>query len=284
MTFKKIHFVTDSTCDLPPDLVEQHHIGVVPCYVNFGGKSYADDGRDLIRENFYADMPHIHPMATTAGPPPGIAERVVADAFEGADHLMIVTAPSSLSGVYNTLRLAATRLPTDRVTLIDSGMTAMALGWQVLLGAETAEKTGDLAAVMETIARVRAVARVYGGLATLDYLRHSGRVGWASAGIGTLLQIKPIVTVIDGEVIAVARVRTFSKAVDELLRLTAEQAPLDKLAVLHTHNPDGAHDLHRRLGDMAPPDTIFVNITPAIGTHIGPGALGVATVSQTWRN
>ncbi len=284
MTFKKIHFVTDGTCDIPPSLVAKHAIGIVPCYVNFGGKSHADNGLDFTRESFYEQMPHMKPMVTSAGPPPGVADRVLAEMAEGADHVMIITAPSKLSGVYNTLRLSASKLPEDRYSLIDSGTTAMALGWQVLIAAEVAEQTGDVVAVKEAVYRVRAHQRLYATLATMEYLRHSGRVGWATVSLGTLLQIKPIIEVKDSDVHSVARVRTFGKAIEEMLRLTVEQAPLDRLAVLHTNNLDGAHDLHARLGDLAPPDTIFVNLTVAVGTHVGPGAIGVATVSQAWRN
>lgn len=283
MTFKKIHFVTDSTCDIPPDLVARHNIGVVPCYVNFGGKSYLDDGLELTHEAFYEQMPHMKPLATTAGPPPGTAERILAKMADGADHLMIITAASNLSGVYNTLRLSAEKLPEGSYTLIDSGTTTMSLGWQVVLGAEVAEQTGDIQAVRNAVLSVRAHQRLYAALATLEFLRHSGRVSWATVSLGTLLQIKPILDVRDGDVHSAARVRTFNKAIDELVRMTLEQAPLDRLAVIHSNNLDGAHDLHRRLGDFAPPDTIFVNVTPAVGTHVGPGAVGVTTVSQAWR-
>ncbi len=284
MTFKKIHFVTDSTCDIPPERLARHAIGVVPCYVNFGGQSHADDGREFTRESFYEQMPNFKPHATTSSPPPGVAERVINEMAEGADHVIIITAPSKLSGVYNTLRLSASKLPEGSYSLIDSGTTAMALGWQVLIAAEVAEQTGDVEAVREAISRVRAHQRLYATLATMEYLRNSGRVGWAAVSLGTLLQIKPIIEVRDGDVHSVARVRTFGKAVEELLRLTVEQAPLDRLAVLHTNNPDGAHSLFEQLGKQAPPDTIFVNLTVAVGTHVGPGAVGVATVSQAWRN
>jgi fatty acid-binding protein DegV len=109
-------------------------------------------------------------------------------------------------------------------------------------------------------------------------------VSWASAGIGALLQIKPILDVREGEVKSHSRVRTFKRAFDELVSLAHEQAPLDRLAIMHADNEKGAHELHEALKDIAPQMTITVNITPTIGTHIGPGGLGIATVNQAWRS
>src|SRR5688500_6708349 len=107
MTSKKIRFVTDTTCDLPADLIEKHRIGVVPCFVNFDGQSFADNGIDITREDFYTRLPDIHPAPKTAAPPPAVAEKVIMETFEGADHLVILTAPARLSGIYNAMRSGA---------------------------------------------------------------------------------------------------------------------------------------------------------------------------------
>lgn len=284
MTFKKIHFVTDSTCDIPSELLEKHPIFVVPCFINYDDRSYADDGVELVREQFYSDLPDQHPSPTTSAPSPALAEKVIRQAAENADHVMILTAPAKLSGIYNAMRLGSEKLPSEQVTLIDSQTTTMGLGWQVVIGAEVAEETGDLQQVAHAIEQVRRHQRVYASLATLEYLRRSGRVGWAAASIGSLLQIKPIIEVEDSEVTALTRVRTFKRAKTELLRLAQEQTPLDRLAVLHTNNEADARTFLERLGSTAPPDTILINITPTIGTHIGPGSIGISTVSQAWRN
>lgn len=283
MTFKKIRFVTDSTSDIPAHWIEQYRIGLVPAFINYGGNSYADDGVELIREEYYNKLASIRPFPTTSAPPPGLAEEVVKSTFEDADHLIIVTAASKLSGIYNTMRLAISSLPQERVTLIDSQTTTMGLGWQVVIGAEVAEKTGDPQQVQDAIYRVRDAQRVFAAIGTMEFLHRSGRVGWAAAGIGTLLQIKPVIEVKQGEVESIARVRTFARAVDELVRLTNEVAPLDRLAILYVTDEEGGHNLREQLGDIAPPDTVFVRVNPAIGTHIGPSGLGVAPVQQSWR-
>lgn len=284
MTSSKIRFFTDSTCDIPPSLIAQYEIGVVPCYVNIGDKSYVDNGVELVREDFYRDMPTFEPKATTAAPPPAVAERIIRETFEGADHLFVICVSSKLSAVYNSMRLAISGLPEDRVTLIDSGMTTMGMGWQVLIGAETAAETGDVGAVKDAIARVQAHGKLFAGLNTLEYLRASGRVSWAAASIGTLLQIKPIVTVVDGEVVSAGRVRTFNRVIDQLAELVREQGPLDRLAVLHTMNEQGVQALLDRLDDILPADVLISTVTPVVGTHVGPGALAVAPLSKSWRN
>lgn len=280
MPGKQIRFVTDSTCDLPREIIERHQIGIIPCFVNYGGESYADDGIHFNRDAFYAQMPTIHPPATTAAPPPGLAEKVIHETFEGADHLVIVTVPQTLSGVYNTCRLASSDLPQDRITLVDSGTTSMYMGFQVLAGAEAAEATGDLNAVLAAIDGARQRGRLYAALATLDNLRHSGRVSWAAAGLGALLQIKPIIELRDGVVESVARVRTFGKATEELMRLTREKAPLERLALLHIHNREGTERMKHELADVSPQDCWILDATPVLGTHTGTGALGVALVSR----
>jgi DegV family protein with EDD domain len=273
MTFKNIRFVTDSTCDIPPELIKKYKIGVVPAFVNYGGKSYADDGIELDREVYYNQMPSMTAQPTTSAPSPVIAEQVINRAFEGADHLVMLCVPARLSGIYNALRLGADNLPPDRVTLIDSGT----------LSAEIAAQTGDLSEVLGAIERVRANEKLYATAETMQYLRRSGRVGWAAASVGQLLQIKPIISATEGSVESIARVRTFARAVDKLVELVQEQGPLDRLALLHANNRDGALEMKNRLGSITPPETYIINVTPAIGTHIGPMALGVATLRKAWR-
>lgn len=282
MAAQKIRFLTDSTCDLPAEIVAKHGISVVPCYVNYGGNSYAD-GVDITREEYYRQLPTMTEFPTTAAMPPTMVEQAMDEALADADHLFAIAVASKLSGVYNTMRLAAQKYPPERITVIDSQNVSMALGFQVLVGAETAEATGDVDEVKDAVLRVREKARLFAALETMEYLRRSGRVGWAAASIGALLQIKPMLGVHDGEVKSVGRVRTFGRALDELIRLVHEQAPLDRMAVLYIADRAGGEKLRDRLSDIAPPETLIVSVTPTIGSHVGTGGLGVVTVSSSWR-
>ncbi|MDX2159718.1 MAG: DegV family protein [bacterium] len=281
---KKIRFITDSTCDLPPNLVEKHRIGVVPVYVNYHNQTFADDGKELIREKYYDELPSIRPHPTSAAMSTGLAEEYILKADQEADHVIVITLPSSLSGVYNAMRLALQKLPPERYTLIDAGNTSMGLGWQVALAAEVAERTGDVEQVIGTLKRLRENVHVYCVLDTLEYLRRSGRVGWAAANVGALLQIKPVIHVSNGEVKNVGRVRTFKRALQELADRVRQHAPIDRLAILHANNASGAHEFAAMIQDITPPHSPTIFITPAIGTNIGPGGVGAAVVSQAWRN
>jgi DegV family protein with EDD domain len=281
-SFKKIKFATDSVCDIPDDLVRQWDITVIPCFVNYGGISHADDGVELVRETYYRELPAMKETPTTAAMPPEVARTALERAYEHADHLVVITTPARLSGIYNSMRLAIedAGFAPERVSLIDSGQLSMGIGWQVLVGAETAAKTGSVEQTLEAIRQAKQKQVVYAALETLEFLRRSGRVGWAAANIGALLQIKPVVEVVEGEVSATARVRTFNKALDKLAELVRQQAPLDRLALLHVNNLDALEGMRDRLKDILPPDTITGMIGPTLGTHIGPGAIGAAVLRK----
>ncbi len=212
-----------------------------------------------------------------------MVERLIKPVFDDADHIIVVCVPLKLSSVYNSLRLGMANLPPDRVTMVDSGQVTMGLGWQVLMAAQVAEETGDVQQVLDAIQRVRENEKMYAAVATMEYLRRSGRVNTLIASVGALLQIKPIIYVEDGEVLPYARVRTFKSTVDRLIQMVHDQAPLDQLAVLHVCNPAGAADVRARLDDVAPPDTFVSSIGPTIGAHLGPGSVGAALITKKWR-
>ncbi len=283
MTFKKIRFIADSTCDIPPDVLQKWNIVIIPAFVNYGGASYADDGKELDRVAYYDQLASMTTQPSTAAPAPGLTEAIITKVAAECDHVVMLTVPEKLSGIYNAFRLGASSLPPDKYTLIDSGSTTMAMGFQVLVGAEVAAETGDVTAVVDAIERAHRNIRLYAAPESMTYLRRSGRVGWAAAGAATLLQIKPIVSLTDGVVESTARVRTFGKAVEKMVELALEQAPLDRLALLHTNNPEGAQDMRRQMGSAVPAETYIINVTPVLGTHVGPKALGVITLSKAWR-
>lgn len=283
MTSKKIRFIADSTCDIPSDLLQKWNITIIPAFVNYGGASYADDGKELDRVAYYDQLPSMTSQPTTSAPAPGLTESIITKVAAEADHVVMLTVPAKLSGIYNAFRLGASSLPPSTYTLIDSGTTTMAMGFQVLVGAEVAAATGDVVATVNAIERARRHIRLFAAPESMIYLRRSGRVGWAAAGAATLLQIKPIVSLEDGVVESTARVRTFGKAVEKMVELALEQSPLDRLALLHTNNLDGANDMRQRLGDAVPMETYTINVTPVLGTHVGPKALGVITLNNGWR-
>lgn len=275
----RILVMTDSTCDLPRPWLERYDIRVVPTYVHFGLESQADDGVQLTRTEFYRRLVARDEVVATSAPPVGQVVEVMSKALAEAEHVIAITAPARLSGIFNTFRLAAEQTAPDRVTLIDSGTISMGLGWLVLLAAEGAAADLSPVAIAETIYQAVPRVEVWAALDTFEYLRRSGRIGWARAAVGELFQIKPIIRLYDGVVSSVTRARTAQRAFATLVELVRAAAPLDRLAVMHSNFPEGGERLAQELADLVPDAEIpIVDITPVIGVHVGPHGLGAAVI------
>jgi DegV family protein with EDD domain len=271
--------MTDSTCDLPAEWVRRLDVRVVPTYVHFDQDSLADDGIQLTRPEFYQRLAQSSILPTTAAPPVGQVIDVMDRALHDADHVVAITAAAGLSGIFNTFRLAAEQTDPQRVTLIDSQMTSMGMGWQAVIAAERAQRGQSPAEIEAAVLAVRPRADIWAALDTVEYLRRSGRVSWAAAMIGGLFNIKPVIRLHDSVVSSVARVRTSQRAFDTLVELAVQAAPLERLAILHTRNSEGAERLAAALTEITPPaEVVIVEVTPVIGVHVGPRGLGLGIV------
>lgn len=271
-----VHIVTDSTSDIPADFVRELDITVVPAHVIFGNESY-DDGVTLTREEFYRRLVTSSELPTTASPSAGEFAQVYQRL--GGDIISIHLA-SKLSGVFNTAHAATQLVPDLNVTLFDSTSLAMGLGWQVISAARAAQNGQSVAQIMHLLSDTRPRVRVYAGLDTLDYVRRSGRVGWAKAVVSQLLHIKPILEVRDGVVTQLERIRTRHKLIERLKQLAHELGPLDELAVQHTRAYADARVLADDLAAVLPlkRPIVVCEATTTIGTHIGPNGLGIIAV------
>lgn len=281
----KIRVITDSVADIPQNLLDKWNIDVVPCYVNYGGESYSDDGKDLDRADFFNYLQNNKEVPTTAAPSPGLAEEIVANALEGYDHLISINVAESLSATYNNVLLACNTVDKERTTVIDSESVSMGIGWLAIIAAEVAAETGDVDAVVQAVNNVKKNHKLYAGIYNMEYLRRSGRVTAVAASIGSLLQIKPIVQVIEkGEVVAAHRVRTFKKVRSKLRELLEEERGLlDRVSVIHTADEESAKQFIADNKDLLPEETIIAEVGPTLGTHIGPNALGFISVNKAWR-
>src|SRR5258708_1447017 len=275
-----VKLIVDSTCDLPPEWIARWDIIVLPCFVNFGDESFVDDGVALPRAEFYRRLIAGKGLPTTASFSPGVAKQAMERQLANAEHVVAFGVASQFSSIYNTMRLAAEEFGPDKVTVVDTGQISMGLGWMMVAAAEAAERGAGPQDVIAAAFSVRDRLKLYAAIDTLEYLRRGGRVSTLVASLGTFLQIKPLIEVKNGEVITMQRVRTMSKATQAIVDLAHSQAPLERLAVLHTHFPDGAAELHGRLKDIAPDNTITVDVTPALGTPVGPGRLAIATAKK----
>ena len=276
-----IRIVTDSTSDLPESVAGEHGIVVLPAYVNVGEESYLDRV-ELSRRAFYERLPSLPEPPTTAAPAVGAFTEVYEKlSAEGASEILSIHLSANLSGILNAARLGAEATDAVQVTLFDSRQLSMGLGLLALTAAQDAaagyamdEITGRLE---ERVGRTH----VFGVLDTLEYLRRSGRVSWAAFGVGTLLRIKPLLHVYDGDVEMIERVRTRSRAVRRLIEHVEALGPLERVVVLHTSNAGGAAALSEEARHLFPAQDNFpaVELTPTIGAHLGPGALGLACLT-----
>jgi DegV family protein with EDD domain len=274
-----IKVVTDSTCDLPQEVIARHGISVVPLYVQGGGRSYLD-GIDLSREEFYLQLAAYDPPATTAAPGPEQFCQVYDSlAMQGATEILSIHISSSLSAVVNSARLGAQEAQGAAVTVLDSRQLSLGTGFLVVSAAKAIVAGQSLPEILALLQEQILRTHVFAALDTLEFLRRSGRMNTVMAGLGTLLQIKPILRMADGQPTA-ERVRTRGHAFQRMIRWLSELLPLQEVALVHTHAPDRAEELRRQAQHLLPEGEIpAVNITPVIGAHIGPGAVGFACVT-----
>ena len=276
---QRVKIVTDSTADIPEELVQELGIGVVYDYINFGTQSLRDK-LDISRSEFYSRLAMEAELPTTASPGVGEFEEAYRKAGAPETAVISVHPPAQLSALFNAANLAAQAFPEGRVTVIDSGQITMGLGWQVIAAARAAQANEPVEKIVELVTGMMPRMRVYAALDTFEYLRRSGRVSWTKTVVGTLLRIKPMIEFREGQVLPLDRVRTSRRAMARLVELTEALKPLEALAILHSNWPDGAKELHRRLDHFKPSDPVLtVDVTPVLGVHVGPKGLGVAAVS-----
>jgi DegV family protein with EDD domain len=273
----KIGFVTDSTSDIPVDLAENYGIEIVPAVVNINGRSYKD-GLDISREEFYLRLPGLKQLPMTSSPSVGSFQaRYEKLLSAGADFILSFHPPNELSGIFNAARLAAQPFG-ERVQVLDSGQVSLGLGYQVLLAAEAAVKGAILEEVLAGVASIRKRVRVTALLDTIDYVRRSGRVSWAAAMIGGVLHLHPLIELRYGIVYRLGQTRTRLQGIKRLVEMLDSWGALERLAVLHTNAESVARQLMDdvKLKVNLPP--LLVNVTTAIGTHVGPNGLGFAVI------
>jgi DegV family protein with EDD domain len=277
MAAMKISLVTDSTADIPAGLATRHAIEVVPAMVNVDGRSYVD-GSGISREEFYNLLPKLAVPPTTSAPSVGDFQlRYERLLKAGAACVLSIHPADKLSGIFNAARLAAQDFG-DRVRVLDSGQVSLGLGFQVLMAAEALARGAVLDQTLAVVEAVGRRARVIALLETIEYVRRSGRVSWARAMIGSLLHIQPLIELRFGIVERLGQARTRAQGILRLTEVLNSWGPLDRLAVLHTNAEAAARQLLEDLKSRVSVPPLLVNVTTAIGTHVGPNCLGLAAV------
>jgi len=274
-----IAIVTDSTCDLPTALIETYSIHVVPNLVIIGGESY-EDGVGITREAFYNQLPGMSHPPTTATSSAGVYQKLYEDLLSrGAQSIISIHAASQLSGIFNAAMVGAQPFE-PLINVLDSGQLSLGLGFQVLAAAQVVKNGATLDTVLEKIKEVSRKVYVMAMLDTLEYIRRSGRVSWARARLGNLLQVKPFLSIQDGKVFSLGEVRTRSKGINQIKEMILNLGPLHRLAILHTNAEEEANQI--LAGVQAPSDgqPLVVHVTTVIGAHVGPRGLGFAAIVE----
>ena len=276
-----IKIVTDSTCDLPPEVIQKYGITVVPCYINFPEKSYLDDGIEMSRALFYEKLAHSNPSPTTSAPALGTFTQIYRDLLaKGASTILSIHISPQLSGVYNVAVLAAEALENASVHPYDPGQLSLGTGLVVEAAAKAAQEGKSFDEVSAIACDVARRTHTFAAVDTLTYLQRSGRLSHIKASIGSLLQIKPILQMNQGKISMLAT-RTFSGAVSRLLDILKSLGPLEQLALVHTNAPDRARLLYDKSQPYFPNPQEFytVDVTPILGSHLGPGVFGFVAVT-----
>jgi DegV family protein with EDD domain len=271
-----IGVVTDSSCDLPTVLVSSARIVVVPLTVRFGSEEFVD-GVDISPPQFWSRLRTATQLPETAAPSVGGFMEAYANLRSGgATGAIAICLSTELSGTYQAAVLAAERVEGFPVKVVDSRAVSMALGLQVLDAATHAAAGASLAEVAQAAQANPNKANLLAALDTVEYLRRGGRIGGAQAFIGSLLNVKPLITFKDGVVAAAGRVRTRSKAIEALLDRVRQLAPrIRSLSVIH----GGAGEVDSfvdSVSQAAGRPALAASLGPVVGTHSGPGVLGVA--------
>lgn len=276
-----IRIVTDSSCDLPPSTCTEHGIDVVPLSIRFGDTEYTDR-RDLTPKEFWAKVKESKVLPETAAPSPGAFEECFRNAAsQGATGVVAVCLSSGLSATYQSAQLAAEAVKdTIDVRVIDSQNVTLALGVLALAAARAAAAGQSLDDVAALVQQKTAHVRLFAALDTLENLRKGGRIGAAQAMLGSMLSVKPLITVTDGAVGEAGKQRTRGKSLDRLIELAKENGAANAKAIGVMHGD--ASDVDAFLDKLCAAlgcdkgSVILADVGAVVGTHTGPGAIGIA--------
>ena len=272
-----VRVVTDSSCDLPADVVREHGITVVPLSIRFGEEEFVD-GRDLTPSDFWARAAASAVLPSTAAPSPGAFEQAFRDAAAGgADGVVCINLSSKMSATIQAAETAAKALARELpVRAVDSKSVSLGLGTICIAAAEAGAAGASVDEIVALAEDMGARTRIHATLDTLDHLKKGGRIGAAKALLGSILSVKPVIEVVDGAVEPGPKVRTRAKAFQYLVdRVTAEPV-VENLAVLHGDAPDVEQFLEL-LAPHFPREKIVVGqLGAVVGSHTGPRTIGVA--------
>jgi DegV family protein with EDD domain len=275
----KVAIVTDSTATLPKEYLDQYPIWVVP-QVLIWGEETLEDGVDIQPDEFYERLTKdpVHP--TTSQVTPASFNKVFSELLDKEYQILAVLLSPKLSGTIESANQALANFPGAPIEVFDSNSVAMAMGFQVLMAARAAKDGADLMECRQIAEKSRPLTGVVFAVDTLEFLHRGGRIGGGAKFLATALDIKPILEIQDGKVEGVDRVRTRKKSLARVVSLIEERIggrePV-RLATLHARSPvDARWLLDEGTAHLEPIEKIFTEVSPVVGTHAGPGTVGLA--------
>ena len=273
----RVKVLTDSTSDLPPAIIQDLDIGVVPIYVRFGETVYRD-GVELSSDDFYTklDSSPVHPA--TSQPPPEDFLKAFRSSAGSSDGIISIHVSSKISGTYNSAQLARKMLEDESpIEVVDSRFNSAGLGLIVIAAARAAKAGGSLAEVLAETRRAIGQVNMFGMFNTMKYLALSGRISKSIATAADFLDVKPLLTFKDGEVVRAGFVRTLAKGMERIYDYVSRKVNVQEIAIVHSAHPEWAAQLKSKLGSLFAEDTIYVSqLGAALGVHGGKGVLLVA--------
>lgn len=272
-----VRIVTDSTADLPEALGEELGISVVPLGVIFGDEHFRE-GIDITTDLFYDRLIHGNVMPTTSAPSVGDFLAVYEPLLKETDEIVSIHLSSKLSATYSVACQAAQILSERgaRVEVIDSRLISLGMTFLAAAAARAGLGGASVEDIRALVERMIPRVRTFFVLGTLEYLRRGGRIGRGRAFLGTVLRVKPILSLRDGEVHPEERVRTHAHAMERMFQIAMSYPRVQELAIGYTTNPHDVDMMRRRLAEALPRVNIYVTrVGPVIGAHGGPGVLGI---------
>ena len=275
-----IRIVTDSTADLPPEVAEQLGITVVPLNVHFGEETFLD-GVDILHDEFFARLKAARRLPTTSQPSPGKFLETYKPLVEAGDQIVSIHVSELLSGTLNSARQGREQIEGGSIEIIDSRQAAIGTGLVAMAAAKAVQQGASYEAVLDEANRAVEQVQVFGLLNTLEYLRKGGRIGKVRGFVGTLLKVRPIITVREGIVQSETSVRSRSYGIQYMVTLAEERAPLKQAMVMHSSTTEEAEELAERLRPLVADGQVLQSrIGPVVGTYAGPGVIGIALQSE----
>lgn len=273
-----LRIITDSTSNLPNELIQESAIKVAPISIQFGEDSY-EEGVNISRDLFYGKIEEMGTIPTTSQPTPAWFVRYYREIAEEKQLGLVITVTSRHSGTYDSAVIAKDMVPEADIEVFDSKSISLGTGWMIIEALRGIEQGQTRQQIVRRLTEIRERASLFLTPETLKYLRMSGRVGRLQSAFASLLQVKPIISVKDGFLEAEENVRTRRRALERLVERLSDSVGIKTpihLAVIHARSPaDG--ELVRKMAEetMNVAETLVADLTPSLAVHGGPGVLGV---------